>query len=249
MAQDDVKSHLDKGLYGTPLVNPEEQHKYLGTFRERCYLSMTVAEMIQPKNKENFLKELKKHPDASILLNGALPLSVQNQYIQLATKNNSRFTVVNDYVTANPEEFGLLLTDVYKRQPLVNPEEQHKYLGTFRERCYLSMTVAEMIQPKNKENFLKELKKHPDASILLNGALPLSVQNQYIQLATKNNSRFTVVNDYVTANPEEFGLLLTAKEAVNEPVIDIEKKYPEENSSPVEKEKPKKKKSFWDRLF
>ncbi|MFR2688586.1 MAG: DUF1694 domain-containing protein, partial [Enterococcus faecium] len=27
MAQDDVKSHLDKGLYGTPLVNPEEQHK------------------------------------------------------------------------------------------------------------------------------------------------------------------------------------------------------------------------------
>ena len=133
--------------------------------------------------------------------------------------------------------------------PLVNPEEQHKYLGTFRERCYLSMTVAEMIQPKNKENFLKELKKHPDASILLNGALPLSVQNQYIQLATKNNSRFTVVNDYVTANPEEFGLLLTAKEAVNEPVIDIEKKYPEENSSPAEKEKPKKKKSFWDRLF
>lgn len=127
--------------------------------------------------------------------------------------------------------------------PLVNPEEQHKYLGTFRERCYLSMTVAEMIQPKNKENFLKELKKHPDASILLNGALPLSVQNQYIQLATKNNSRFTVVNDYVTANPEEFGLLLTAKEAVNEPVIDIEKKYPEENSSPSEKEKPKRKKA------
>lgn len=133
--------------------------------------------------------------------------------------------------------------------PLVNPEEQHKYLGTFRERCYLSMTVAEMIQPKNKENFLKELKKHPDASILLNGALPLSVQNQYIQLATKNNSRFTVVNDHVTANPEEFGLLLTAKEAVNEPVIDIEKKYPEENSSPAEKENPKKKKSFWNRLF
>lgn len=77
----------------------------------------------------------------------------------------------------------------------------------------------------------------------MNGALPLSVQNQYIQLATKNNSRFTVVNDYVTANPEEFGLLLTAKEAVNEPVIDIEKKYPEENSSPAEKEKPKKKKA------
>ncbi|MGC3347852.1 DUF1694 domain-containing protein, partial [Enterococcus faecium] len=80
-------------------------------------------------------------------------------------------------------------------------------------------------------------------------ALPLSVENQNIHQATKIKSRFTVVNDYVTANPEEFGLLITAKEAVNEPVIDIEKKYPEENSSAAEKEKPKKKKSFWDRLF
>ncbi|WP_165004024.1 MULTISPECIES: YueI family protein [unclassified Enterococcus] len=131
--------------------------------------------------------------------------------------------------------------------PLVNPEEQHKYLGTFRERCYLSMTVAEMSDPKNKENFLKELNKHTDVSIRLNGALPLSIQNQYIQLATKNNVRFTVINDFVSAEPDSFGLLLTAKEAVNEPVIDVEKKYPEEEAKKDE-EKPKKK-SFWDRLF
>lgn len=131
--------------------------------------------------------------------------------------------------------------------PLVNPEEQHKYLGTFRERCYLSMTVAEMSDPKNKENFLKELNKHTDVSIRLNGALPLSIQNQYIQLATKNNVRFTVINDFVSAEPDSFGLLLTANEAVNEPVIDVEKKYPAEEAKKDE-EKPKKK-SFWDRLF
>lgn len=51
MSKDDVQSHLDKGMYGTPLVNPEEQNKYMGTFRERCYLSMTVAEMNDPVNK------------------------------------------------------------------------------------------------------------------------------------------------------------------------------------------------------
>lgn len=28
MSKDDVQSHLDKGMYGTPLVNPEEQHKH-----------------------------------------------------------------------------------------------------------------------------------------------------------------------------------------------------------------------------
>ncbi|EOS7733982.1 YueI family protein [Enterococcus hirae] len=131
--------------------------------------------------------------------------------------------------------------------PLVNPEEQHKYMGTFRERCYLSMTVAEMKDPINKENFLKEIEKQPDVTVLLNGSLPLTIQNQYIQLATKQNVRFTIVNDYVSDDPNSFGLLVAAKEAVNEPVIDVEKKYPKQESlSP--KEQPKKK-SFWERLF
>lgn len=124
--------------------------------------------------------------------------------------------------------------------PLVNPEEQHKYMGTFRERCYLSMTVAEMKDPINKENFLKEIEKQPDVTVLLNGSLPLTIQNQYIQLATKQNVRFTIVNDYVSDDPNSFGLLVAAKEAVNEPVIDVEKKYPKQESlSP--KEQPKKK--------
>ena len=120
-------------------------------------------------------------------------------------------------------------------------------MGTFRERCYLSMTVAEMKDPINKENFLKEIEKQPDVTVLLNGSLPLTIQNQYIQLTTKQNVRFTIVNDYVSDDPNSFGLLVAAKEAVNEPVIDVEKKYPKQESlSP--KEQPKKK-SFWERLF
>ncbi|MFP1648693.1 YueI family protein [Enterococcus mundtii] len=128
--------------------------------------------------------------------------------------------------------------------PLVNPEEQHKYLGTFRERCYLSMTVAEMNEPTNKAKFLQELEKRPEAFILINGTLPLEIQNQYIQLATKNQTKFTVVNDHVSEDPQSIGLLIAAKEAVNEPVIDVEEKYPTKQ----EEEQPKKK-SFWDRLF
>lgn len=131
--------------------------------------------------------------------------------------------------------------------PLVNPEEQHKYLGTFRERCYLSMTIAEMKDPTNKEKFIEEIEKQPDATILLNGETPIAIQNQYIQLATKNNIRFTVVNDFVSDAQDSIGLLLAAKQAVNEPVIDVEEKYPKEEL--VEPEEKNKKKSLWDRLF
>ncbi|MBO0482122.1 YueI family protein [Candidatus Enterococcus courvalinii] len=130
--------------------------------------------------------------------------------------------------------------------PLVNPEEQHKYLGTFRERCYVSMTIGEMKKAENQANFLKELEKYPDEQILLNGSMSEDLQARYIQLATKQKVRFTVINDFVKNDDDSLGLILTAKEAVNEPVIDIEKKYPKEQES-EQSEKPKK--SLWDKLF
>lgn len=131
--------------------------------------------------------------------------------------------------------------------PLVNPDEQHKYMGTFRERCVLSMTVAEMKKKENQSRFVKELKKYPELTILLNGALPEQLQAAYIQLATQNKVKFTVINDFVETNPESFGLLLTAKEAVNKEVIDIEEKYAASETS--EAAKPKEDKGFWHKLF
>ena len=42
MAKDELQQHLDKGRFGAARVNPVEQRKYLGTFRERCFASMTI---------------------------------------------------------------------------------------------------------------------------------------------------------------------------------------------------------------
>ena len=130
--------------------------------------------------------------------------------------------------------------------PLVNPDEQHKYMGTFRERCYLSMTIQQMRDANDKDGFLKELAKHEDATILLNGKMPESLQSAYIQLATKNKAKFTIINDFVKADPDSFGLLLVAKEAVNEPVIDVAEKYPE---TTPQQEPEEKKEGFFSKFF
>lgn len=130
--------------------------------------------------------------------------------------------------------------------PLVKPEEQHKYMGTFRERCYLSMTIAEMKKIENQEKLIHELEKHQDASILLNGQIPSDLQGTYIRLATKHQAKFTVVND-VDDRPDAFGLLVTAKEAVNEPVIDVEEKYPENKTAEEPEDRPEE--GFWKKLF
>ncbi|EOH95693.1 hypothetical protein UAY_03119 [Enterococcus moraviensis ATCC BAA-383] len=131
--------------------------------------------------------------------------------------------------------------------PLLKPEEQRKYMGTFRERCYLTMTIAQMKNAVDKANFLKELTKYPDATVLLNGAMSIDLQSVYIKLINEQNIKFTVVNDFVENTPDSFGLILTAKEAVNEQTIDIEQKYPKQTTATTQTESPKK--GFWHKLF
>lgn len=130
--------------------------------------------------------------------------------------------------------------------PLVNPEEQRKYMGTFRERCYLSMTLSQMKDKENKEDLRKELTTTTDAQVLMNGKLPAALQAEYIQLLTKAGVKFTIVNDFVATDPDSLGLLVVAKEAVNEPVIDIEEKYPD---TPEKTPEPPKKAGFFKKLF
>ncbi|MCT8192612.1 YueI family protein, partial [Pseudomonas monteilii] len=88
---DELEKRLDTGMYGTPRVNPDEQRKYLGTFRERCYLSMTVTEMKKKDNQKTLLNALPDYQGALVLLNGKLPESIQTDYITLLTKQQMEF--------------------------------------------------------------------------------------------------------------------------------------------------------------
>ena len=132
--------------------------------------------------------------------------------------------------------------------PKINPDEQKEYLGTFRERCLLSMTIKEMRDKENETGLLREIKKEPTARLLINGAIPTSLQQRYMSIATKETIDFTIVSDAVADNESKIGLLLVADCAVNVPVIDVEEKYPDLQKH-EESEKPKEKSSFWNRLF
>ena len=133
--------------------------------------------------------------------------------------------------------------------PRVNPDEQRKYLGTFRERCYLSMTVAEMKKKDNQETLQSVLPNYQGALILINGKLPETLQTTFISLITKQQLDFRVVTDAQTADPDSIGLLIVANEAVNEEEIDIEEKYPQKTKLSSEEDPIKEKKTFWERFF
>lgn len=131
--------------------------------------------------------------------------------------------------------------------PRINPDEQRKYLGTFRERCFVSMTVREMDCKKDRENLIEEIKKHPEGKLLINGEVNEKLQKEFIALASKNATDFTIVNDATVESEDSIGVLLVTDHAVNEEIIDIEEKYP--SNATEETAEPKKKKSFFSRLF
>ena len=132
--------------------------------------------------------------------------------------------------------------------PNLKPDEQRQYLGTFRERCLLSMTVRQMEQPPLKKILDQHLTEFAGHSILLNGSMPESLQNEYIQLASQHHFPFTIVTTEDTCTEDAIGLLIIATEAVDVPVIDIEQQFPTQTETQkVNSAEPKK--HFWDKLF
>ncbi|MDN6362194.1 MAG: YueI family protein [Tetragenococcus koreensis] len=130
--------------------------------------------------------------------------------------------------------------------PSVNPDEQRKFLGTFRERVYIRMTIQQMKQDSNKKILENHLSDYPDASVLINGNASESVQSNYIQIAMKAKLKFTVVDSDLKGD-DDSGLLVVANKAVNEDTIDIAEKFNSENTQSPQSTSEKK--GFWHKLF
>ncbi|MHC9532888.1 YueI family protein [Dellaglioa sp. L3N] len=110
MAENDLDPHLQSGLYGTPQLHPDEQRKYLGTFRERVSLTMTIDEVTAANNMAGFEQELVAHPDYHALINGMIDQKALAPYITLLHKHNVNFTLTSN--SENPvgaEIMGLVI--------------------------------------------------------------------------------------------------------------------------------------------
>lgn len=140
-----VMQHVEHGLYGTPQINPDEQRQYLGTFRERCFLTMTVEQMKIPKNQNFLLQELSLHSNSKVRINGAIPLSLQTTYIKLITSQNHPFTIINlkqkeasafGLVVASDEPVNEAVIDIAQKYVGVPHLTSHRAKPTFFQRLF-----------------------------------------------------------------------------------------------------------------
>jgi len=107
-----------------------------------------------------------------------------------------------------------------------NPDERNKYFGSLRERVYLSMTIEQLISNDYFESLKKEIQLHPNQQLLLNGQVDMNLLSPYIKLSQENDCSFRIVSDE-GAQHSPFGLIYVSTDAVNEKIVDVAVKYPQ----------------------
>ncbi|WP_202081168.1 YueI family protein [Caldalkalibacillus salinus] len=112
MSEEKIEHILKQGIYGTPETKPEERKLFLSTLRERVYIALTMSQVkekdVYPEVEQQ-MKGILSLDQVHMYLNGHLDYSYLSKYIQLATKYNCPFTMVQNNTHHSP--MGLVLAD------------------------------------------------------------------------------------------------------------------------------------------
>lgn len=128
--------------------------------------------------------------------------------------------------------------------PKINPDEQRRYLGTFKERVLLAIPNSSVLNPEAIANVEKLILNNPDLIIIINGNLSPTKQSPYIKIATKNNTKFTLKTDKIYGTKaDDYGIVVASQNAVNQNEIEF---HPQSTKS---EPKIATKKTFWQKLF
>lgn len=133
--------------------------------------------------------------------------------------------------------------------PKIKPDEQRKYLGTFRERVCLTISVAELHEKNWQPELATELAKGIGKLVFVNGNLPHEMVHGYIQTAAKAGAEFTMKTapEY-KVQPASLAIVVAAKKAVYQSPVDVQKRYPQQENN-QQKSNKKENGGFLHRLF
>lgn len=98
---DELQNHMNKGMYGTPQINPDERRRYLGTFRERVDVTITFEELRDQESLTDLALEMKLHPDYRLIINGQVDQTSLSRLIRLANEAGVAFTATSDRTLPN----------------------------------------------------------------------------------------------------------------------------------------------------
>lgn len=111
MERANIDDYIQQGIHGVKETKPDERRKYLGTIRERVVIALTASQVKEGRVYPEVEKAIRENPKAQLFLNGNLDYSYHSKYIQVASKINMEFTMVNN--KEYNSELGLVLAYDY----------------------------------------------------------------------------------------------------------------------------------------
>ncbi|MEE6635521.1 YueI family protein [Limosilactobacillus pontis] len=136
--------------------------------------------------------------------------------------------------------------------PKIRPDEQRKYLGTFRERVCLTISVKELHEQNWQPALVAELKRGIGNLVFLNGNLPHEEIHPYLLATNQHGGSFTMKTDpEFKTDPDSLAVVVAAKTGVYQSPVDVEKRYPQfkVGQHPAAKQTDDEHHGFFYRLF
>lgn len=87
---DFIKSHA----FGVPQLRPDEKRAFLGNFRERVAMAVTVRQLHSEQIYDLLASVLTRYPQYRIYLNGRMPQALVTTYMQQALAHDYPFTIM-----------------------------------------------------------------------------------------------------------------------------------------------------------
>jgi len=91
---DDLNTFIQLHAYGVPQLRPDEKRAFLGNFRERVAMAVTVRQLQDPRIATLLQSVLERYPGYRVYLNGRMSQHLIMQYLQQAQALNYPFTVM-----------------------------------------------------------------------------------------------------------------------------------------------------------
>jgi uncharacterized protein YueI len=155
MNNDNVNDRLEQSsMGGTPKINPDEQRRYLGTFRERVSLAIKIADLSNTNTITALKDEFKNHDNYQLIINGNIEHNLIAPFIQLASQNNIKFVIKTDsfYKTGN-DNYGVVYAN--KASINVNPID---FIDKYPQYAKQSNETKAETSVKSKTSLLSHLK-------------------------------------------------------------------------------------------
>jgi len=103
--------------------------------------------------------------------------------------------------------------------PQIKPDEKRKWLGEFRERVILGLTMEQSFMIEAQDYVEDALKDNMAEIIIVNQKIPMEVMSKYMKLAKDTSKEFKTIS---TNSEEAMGIVVVSRQAVERGNVEVE---------------------------